>query len=268
MTLLAGVALAVGALWHAVQPGVWVHEAQMSTEGPLAPVHVVAVRLDPGLLEFSLDTSKGQQDRRGWTIDQLPPVAVAAFNAGQFHSGRSWGWLVLDGSEVQPPGTGSTSMAFVVGMDGTVSLLDPGDSALARGEVRYAFQSYPALLVANGAMPSQLQASGRGVDLAHRDSRLALGMLPDGGIVVALTRFSALGAAGETLPWGPTVVEMAQFMRSLGCVRAVLLDGGISSQLALRDADGSVRRWTNWRTVPLGMVVTPRASASTSAGVR
>jgi exopolysaccharide biosynthesis protein len=261
--------LAIGALWHAVQPGVWVHEAQMATEGPLAPVQVVAVRLDPALVEFSLHASRGQQDRRGWTIDQLPPAAVVAFNAGQFHGGSSWGWLVLDGSEVQAPGTGSTAMAFVVGTDGTVSLVDPGDTAMARDKARYAFQSYPGLLVANGATPRELQASGRGVDLAHRDSRLALGILPDGGMVVALTRFSALGAAGETLPWGPTVVEMAEFMRSLGCVRAVLLDGGISSQLALRDADGSVRRWTNWRTVPLGMVVTPRAnSASTPTAAR
>jgi hypothetical protein len=58
---------------------------------------------------------------------------------------------------------------------------------------------------------------------------------------------------------------MAAFMRSIGCVRAVLLDGGISSQLALRTAQGSLRRWTNWRTVPLGMLVTPRIKAASSA---
>jgi hypothetical protein len=37
-----------------------------------------------------------------------------------------------------------------------------------------------------------------------------------------------------------------------------MLDGGISSQMALRGADGEVRRWTNWRKVPLGLVVSAR----------
>lgn len=51
---------------------------------------------------------------------------------------------------------------------------------------------------------------------------------------------------------------MAEFMESLGCRRAVLLDGGISSQMALRAPNGSVKRWTNWRAVPLGLVVAER----------
>jgi hypothetical protein len=37
----------------------------------------------------------------------------------------------------------------------------------------------------------------------------------------------------------------------------VLLDGGVSGQMALRLADGTLRRWANWRVVPLGMVITP-----------
>jgi hypothetical protein len=55
-------------------------------------------------------------------------------------------------------------------------------------------------------------------------------------------------------------------MRSLGWRRAVLLDGGVSGQLALRDADGVVRRWANWRTVPLGLVVLPLGGASPATG--
>jgi phosphodiester glycosidase len=50
---------------------------------------------------------------------------------------------------------------------------------------------------------------------------------------------------------------MAAYMRSLGCRRAMLLDGGVSGQMALRLADGTLRRWANWRVVPLGLVVTP-----------
>jgi hypothetical protein len=38
----------------------------------------------------------------------------------------------------------------------------------------------------------------------------------------------------------------------------MLLDGGISSQLAVRNNNGILKRWTNWRLVPLGLVVIPR----------
>jgi exopolysaccharide biosynthesis protein len=103
------------------------------------------------------------------------------------------------------------------------------------------------------------------VSLTHRDSRLALGIRADGSVVVALTRFTGAGAIGARLPWGPTVLEMAAFMRSLGCARAMMLDGGLSSQLALRDANGTLGRWANWRAVPLAVVVSSRDAASEAA---
>jgi hypothetical protein len=265
--LLASLTVGAAALWHAAQPGLSVHEAALASQGALASVHVIAVRLDPARVELRLDVSPRDAGGAGWTVDRLPPTGLLAFNAGQFSGITPWGWLVIDGREIQPPGTGSTAMALTVSDTGDVGLLDPGEIAAARGRVRVAFQSYPALIGAGGKVPWELQAAGRGVDLTHRDSRLALGMLSDGRVVVAITRFSGLGAVGETLPWGPTVGEMAAFMRSIGCVRAVLLDGGISSQLALRTAEGSLRRWTNWRTVPLGLIVTPRITpASSTAG--
>lgn len=264
---LPGLVVSAAALWHAVHPGVWVHEGPMASQGALAPVHVIAVRIDPAEVELRLDASPREAGRAGWSIDRLLPPGLLAFNAGQFSGVRPWGWLVLNGREIQPPGNGSTAMALTVGHAGHVALLDTGEIGAARGTVRFAFQSYPALIRAGGKVPWELQAAGRGVDLTHRDSRLALGMLSDGQVVVAITRFTALGAAGETLPWGPTVGEMAAFMRSIGCVRAVLLDGGISSQLALRTAGGSLRRWTNWRTVPLGLLVTPRDKPAAAAAI-
>jgi hypothetical protein len=86
--------------------------------------------------------------------------------------------------------------------------------------------------------------------------------------MIALTRFTGIGSVGGTLPWGPTVPEMAAFMRSLGCDRAVLLDGGISSQLALRRANGTVKRWTNWRPVPLVVIASPRTEDENSQSSR
>ena len=250
--------LTLSVLWQAVRPGVWQTEMPMANDGPLSVVRAIAIRLDPVLLRFELAT-RDDGSRGGWTIDRMPGTAVVAFNAGQFSGVWPWGWVVENGVESQEPGVGTLSMAFVVDSAGRVSLVTPKELSGVRGHTQLAFQSYPALLV-DGTEPWELQSRGRGVDLQHRDSRLALCVLDDGSLVVAITRFTALGRQGETLPWGPTVPEMAAFMRSLGCERAMLLDGGISSQLAVRSPAGELSRWANWRAVPLGLVVSPRTT--------
>jgi exopolysaccharide biosynthesis protein len=99
------------------------------------------------------------------------------------------------------------------------------------------------------------------VDVAHRDARLALGVDRDGRVLLALTRFAGLAGALDALPFGPTVPEMAALMGALGARRAVLLDGGISGQLLVRERGGRVprvRAWRGLRAVPLGLVVAPR----------
>ncbi|MBC7844701.1 MAG: hypothetical protein H7099_20520, partial [Gemmatimonadaceae bacterium] len=45
---------------------------------------------------------------------------------------------------------------------------------------------------------------------------------------------------------------------ALGCTRALMLDGGISAQLAVADRHGPRREWTGLRRVPLGLVATRR----------
>jgi len=110
------------------------------------------------------------------------------------------------------------------------------------------------LLLQDGVIPAPLREAGGGVDLAHRDARLALGTLADGRVVIALTRFDALGESLGRVPFGLTSPEMAAVMGALGCRQALLLDGGISGQLSVRAADGSVRSWPGTRSVPLGLV--------------
>jgi hypothetical protein len=75
---------------------------------------------------------------------------------------------------------------------------------------------------------------------------------------VVLTRFAALGPALGMVPFGLTVPEMAALMGALGCTDAVLLDGGISAQLLVRDAAGVVHTWHGVRRVPLALVAVPR----------
>jgi len=254
--IAAGAAI-VGMFWHPVRPGVWVSESQMASEGPLSVVRLIAVRVEVGRYRFHLDTATRNGIRGAWTVESMAGDGVVAFNAGQFSAGFPWGWVVRDGVESQPPGLGKLAMAFTVDRDGTAELLEASEIPSKRGRIALAFQSYPALLV-DGAIPWELKASGRGVNVEHRDSRLAICTLVDGGLVIVITRFTGLGARGENLPWGPTVPEMAEHMRSLGCKRAMLLDGGLSSQLAVRNENGSLKKWTNWRPVPLGLVMSYR----------
>jgi hypothetical protein len=237
----------------------------MAKRGPLATVRVVALKVDPRQVRFELVTALRDEGTRGaWTVDSLPPSALAGMNAGQFTGPVPWGWVVRGGHEEQPAGAGALAMAFVVDDSGGVALLEPHELPTRRQRAAVAFQSYPALLVGSGKRPRELEGAGRGVNLEHRDSRLALGLLEDGSVLVALTRFTGLGPAGEQLPWGPTIVEMAAWMRSLGCRRAMLLDGGMSGQMAVRNADGSLTRWTNWRPVPLGLLMSPRGLPAVS----
>jgi exopolysaccharide biosynthesis protein len=112
--------------------------------------------------------------------------------------------------------------------------------------------------VRDGEIPSPLFNERSGVNLRHRDARLAIGLLRDGRVLVAMTRFEALGGALSNLPFGLTTPEMAAVMGALGASRAVLLDGGISSQLLVRDTTGTARAWRGIRQVPLGLVVTRR----------
>lgn len=149
-------------------------------------------------------------------------------------------------------------MALVVDRAGAVTLAPASDIEAWRtsGQVVEAMQSYPALLTGGRELPDQLQQPGLGVDLGHRDIRLAVGVTREGKVLFALTRVQAPGILANA-PLGPTLVEMAELMRSLGAVRAMMLDGGLSAQMLLRDGS-SERRWEGMRKVPLGLVLIPR----------
>lgn len=253
-------ALATAVRWTPVRPGVERAELRLSGTGEARRLRVVLVRADPRMLRFRLQTATRMEGLLGsWTVDSASAGAVLALNAGQFSGGTPWGWVVRDGVEEQPPGRGPLAMAFVADTAGHVRLVGADEVAgvRARGGIAAAFQSYPALLM-DGRVPAALAAPGRGVDVAHRDSRLALGVLRDGRLLIALTRFDALGGAVDELPVGPTAPEMAALMGALGCRRAVLLDGGISGQLLLRPRTGAPLAWRAWRRVPLGLVAFAR----------
>jgi exopolysaccharide biosynthesis protein len=219
---------------------------------------IVAARIDPTRFRFRL-RARIDGVIPAWSIDRAPASAVLAVNAGQFNGITPWGWLVMQGEEIRPPGTGPLSVALAWNRAGRVRWLAPDEIRSARqsGDVVEALQSYPVLIDADGRVPRPIREPGLGVDVAHRDARLAIGVLADGRLVVAITRFNGLGPISPAFPLGLSLAEMADTMRGLGCVRAVSLDGGVSAQLLLRTSKGRTL-WRGWRNVPLGLVAEPK----------
>jgi hypothetical protein len=257
--------------WRSARPGLEWSEVRLSGRGEAWRVRVVLLRLDPKRFELRLrEATRAGGTLGAWTTDSVPAEAALAFNAGQFSGGQPWGWVVRGGRETQAPGYGPLSMALVVDSAGGARLVeaDSIEPVRRRGGIVEAFQSYPMLLRGDGEVPPQLHAHGRGVDVGHRDSRLALGELRDGRLLIALTRFEGLGGVLSELPFGLTTPEMAALMGALGCRSAMLLDGGLSGQLLLRDAAGRTERWNGLRRVPLGLEIFARPALATGAGRR
>jgi hypothetical protein len=249
--------------WRPLRAGARWGELRLSGEGEAWRVRVILVELDPARVRLeTVSLRRPDGGPRRWNVDSAPASAIAALNAGQFTSSGPWGWLVRDGIELRAPGTGPLAPALVVDTAGAVHLVQPDSLAAARGSraVRQAFQSYPSLLTGDGEIPRPLHESGLGVDLTHRDARLALGLERDGKLLIAMTRFEGLGGALSNLPFGLSTPEMAALMGALGCRRAMLLDGGISSQLRISLPDGQTRAWRGIRQVPLGLLALPRGS--------
>jgi hypothetical protein len=265
----AAPALSSALRWHASSPGIEWADAELSAPGEGWRTKLVVVRIDPARHRFALQLGQGADFAPNWSVDSAGDSALVAVNAGQFSRMLPWGWLVNDGRELSGPGIGPLSMAVVFDSSGAVGFV-AADSIVAeraRGHIANAFQSYPTLLTGDGDVPAMLRSADHSpnIDLAHRDSRVAIGELRDGRILIAITRFNALGDAAAKVPFGLTVPEMSALMGALGCRRAVSLDGGISGQLAVRESTGAVRKWTAWRFVPLGLLVLPRLAGSPGA---
>lgn len=251
--------------WTPVAAGIDHAELALSGRGEAWRLRVQLVRVDPALVRLRLDADVAADGAlQPWTINATEAArrALVAVNAGQFTDRGPWGWIVHEGREVQAPGRGALAGAIVVHDDGRVRIEPPARIDALRGSgaagITEAVQSYPMLLEGDGDLPALLR-SGIGIDLAHRDARLAIGTLRDGRVLLALTRFDAAGVLLARVPFGLTVPEMAALMGALGCQRALLLDGGISAQLAVASPSRARRAaWPGLRQVPLGLIVVPR----------
>lgn len=255
------------ARWTAADPNVrgavrWAQDSGGIRQGALdlrthergRMVRVIVVEMDPARVSLSLHARVGDGELLPWRVGDAPAGARVAFNAGQFTDDGPWGWVVHHGREQQPVARGPLSMALVVDSSGGVHLVSPPEIPQVRG-VREALQTYPALLVGDGEVPPEVRGAIPGLDTGHRDTRLAVGLTRDGRLLLVLTRLVILGATLGPTPLGLTVAETAALLGALGAKRAVMLDGGLSSQLMVRHASGHATTWQGLRAVPLGVVV-------------
>jgi uncharacterized protein YigE (DUF2233 family) len=234
-------------------------ELQLRGSGEAWRTRLIVARVFPVRVRLTLDTAFTPQREAAWTLERVPKRSVLAINAGQFEATIPWGWVVLDGRHWLPPQHGPLSAALLQDSTGTLRWIHGDDivRAAADAGIRWAFQSYPAVL-AGDSVPAPLRGSGAGVDVAHRDARAAVCLTRDGRLLVAITRFDGAGRALQFVPFGLTVPEMAAVMGALGCRDAMLLDGGISARLHVRDASGVAHDWEGLRPVPLALVALPR----------
>lgn len=218
------------------------------------PVSITAVQLDPRKIRLSLEIHREGTKVLPWTIGHAPQDVIVALNAGQFTDDGPWGWVVHRGREYQPPGSGSLAGALVIDSTGSAHIVDANSIPALRNtsHVVEAVQSYPLLLKGSAQVPGAL-CMRDSVDATHRDRRLAVGIRADSTVVIALSHYDGAGSAGERLPIGPTTQEMVAIMRRLGAVQAIMLDGGLSAQLLLRD-EHATHRWPGLRGVPLALI--------------
>ncbi len=250
--------LARAVTWRPAGAGVEWGEVLLAGSGEAWRTRLVVVRFDPAQFRIRLDTAFSRDGSAAWRLERAPPGAAVAVNAGQFLQSMPWGWVVLDGHQFLSRGHGPLATAVVIDSGGRLHWVHGEDAVPPGVSVAFAFQSYPTLL-RGGDVPPDLQAAGPVLDAAHRDARLAIGGLSDGRVVLAMTRFDALGPGFGSIPFGLTTPEMAAVMGALGARDAVMLDGGISAQLLVRSgAPGEEQRWPGLREVPLAMVLTRR----------
>ncbi|HUP89882.1 MAG TPA: phosphodiester glycosidase family protein [Longimicrobiales bacterium] len=238
--------------WRTLQPGLATTELTMRVGRMRLPMRIIVARIDVKQFDVSLDARVKENKMTGaWNIDSVANDVVVAFNAGQFKETGPWGWLVMDGKELRSPGFGPLSIAIAIDTANSITWHSP-NRLIARSPTRFGFQSYP-LLIREGRI-AQLLLTSDDVDRGHRDSRLILGEAGDGSLLVALSRYDGLGGVAERVPIGLTVMESTRIMQRLGARYAVMLDGGLSAQLLLRDSAGIAQKWRGLREVPLALV--------------
>ena len=182
--------------------------------------------LAAGYSDYNIGDIKNNQWAMVKTTEQAQAMetrrkvnVVGAINGGGFDmsNGRPSGALVLNGTVIQS----ANSTTFWVDKENVAHITDGMEytQAVADGRVSEAISSFGDILSDGKAYT--------GLDNSTRASRTAVGIKPDGSVVLFMVD-------GRQSPYsaGMTMAELAAAMEELGCERAINLDGGGSSTFA------------------------------------
>lgn len=218
------------AQWRQTAPGIEVRELP-GDDG----VRVTAVRIDPRQCAFRVAYAHADSAAPGDWAEQVCPAVGVAINASYFADDRTpIGLLVVDGKQLQRHFPVHQWGAFQV-RDGQPELVVPTQTV--PDGVTQAFECKPRLLVNGQCQRFKPQGPNR---------RSAVGMDAQGRVILAATAEGYL-----------TLEQWAAFLQQrLQCVNALNLDGGPSTQLAVR---GSIDRTvTGGGPVPVFLTVSPK----------
>lgn len=155
---------------------------------------------------------------RGKSVSDIAATVLDAVYAqnGPFawHDGTAYnplGHIVKDGTLIQRSQSTGKWSAFVVPTAGRpyIGRIDPANVS----GIKLAFQSTPQI-VRDGRTWVNATAEGTPADVKRSTQRSAIGVKPDGTVVLVTTKR------------GYTLDQLAALMVSLGCVEALNLDGG------------------------------------------
>lgn len=214
---------------------------------------MAVVQLDPR--RFRFDLALLPPDGRRSAADHLAAdsTLVLVSNTGLFRvNGTPQGLVMLDGRR---RGALAGWLDAVVVLDSAgVHVTDIATAAREMPPGSSGFQTLPFLVRDQHVVFGW--TSGLKLSRTHRDRRITLCLNP-GRIRLFLSNFEVFGATAGRVPIGLTIPEQALIAAGMGCAEAVALDGGISSQIAIR-VGKRVVRWPGWRRVPLMLQVRRR----------
>lgn len=190
-------------------------------------------RADPFAIQYQVDLQKQDlklywKDERGQLLRSLgnlknwlaarSETLVFAMNAGMYKPDHSpQGLFIQDGKTVAPLDTASGDGNFYLKPNGVFFITEdnkpgicPTEDFLKPKNIRYATQSGPMLLLRGQIHPAFKKGS------SHLNIRNGVGILPDGRVVLAMSR-------AET-----SLYDFAHFFKQQGCQEALYLDGFVS----------------------------------------
>lgn len=188
-------------------------------------IHVADIQVDSaqGLRTAFAQSAYGRNITETTSSIAAAKDAILAIN-GDFYGAQNTGYVLRDGIIYRDTGT-SGQEALVVDAAGDLSIIDEGEVALAELEaegVQQVLSFGPGLIVEGQIAVTDADEVDRAMS---SNPRTAIGQVGEGHYVFVVSD----GRTSESE--GLTLVQLAEFMESLGAVTAYNLDGGGSSTM-------------------------------------